>query len=141
MTIGILSEKCNLPKTEFLIAVRLILDFTYFVFDNIIYKQNFDMLMDSSLSSIIADLVMQRLGRTTLSLFNDQGSFFYFRYVNDLCAAVSSSEVLTFWNVFNLFHPHLQLTLKIGENSLNFLNVQIMINNLVIFDWYHKSSF
>jgi len=76
MTIGILSEKCNLPKTEFLTAVRLILDFTYFVFDNIIYKQNFDMLMNSPLLPIIADLVMQRLGRTTLSLFNDQGFFF-----------------------------------------------------------------
>ena len=59
-----ISEKCNLPKTEFLIAVRLILDSTYFVFDNIIYinriyKQNFGTLMGSLLLLIIADLVMQ----------------------------------------------------------------------------------
>jgi len=38
-------------------AIRLILDSTFFTFDNQIYKQNFE----THLSSVIADIVMQEL--------------------------------------------------------------------------------
>ncbi|KAG5345358.1 GBLP protein, partial [Acromyrmex heyeri] len=65
-----ISKKCKLSKKEF--------------FDNIIYKQNFGTPMGSPLSSIIVDLVMQRLEKIALSVL------FYFRYVADLCPAVPS---------------------------------------------------
>ena len=81
--------------------------------------------MESLLSRIIADLVMQKLERIALSLFNDHVFFIS----DDLCA-VLSSEVLTFLECFNLFHPRLQLTLEIEENLLNFLDVQ-MIKNMI----------
>ncbi|KYM92079.1 hypothetical protein ALC53_01345 [Atta colombica] len=43
---------------------------------------------------------------------------------------------------FNSFHPRLQLTLEMGNNSINFLNTTVMIlDNKIIFDWYHKSTF
>jgi len=42
-----ISSNCEIPKKEFLKAVRLILDSTFFIFDNQCYKQNFETPMDS----------------------------------------------------------------------------------------------
>ncbi|KAG5321350.1 GBLP protein, partial [Pseudoatta argentina] len=89
-----ISKKCKLSKKEFL---------------------NFGTPIGSPLSSIIVDLVMQRLEKIALSMFKNH-VLFYFRYVVDLCAAV------TFLECFNSFHP-LKLTLEIRDNSLNFLNI------------------
>jgi len=58
-------KKFDLPKTEFLMAVRFNLDSTYFTFNNIIHKQNFGTPI-LHLSSIIADLVKQKLERIFL---------------------------------------------------------------------------
>ncbi|KYM89745.1 Putative odorant receptor 71a [Atta colombica] len=43
-------KNCNLPKNEFLKAVRLMLDSTYFVFDNQFYKQTFGTPMGSKIT-------------------------------------------------------------------------------------------
>lgn len=95
--------------------------------------------MGSPLSPI-ADLVMQRLEKMALSMFKHH-VLFYFRYVDNLRAAVQSSEIDTF--LFQFIPPaRLKLTLEIGDNSLNFLDVKMTIkDNLLTFDWYHKSSF
>ena len=49
----------SISKNEFIIAVRFILDSTFFAFNNRNYKQVFGTPMGSSL--IIADIVMQDL--------------------------------------------------------------------------------
>jgi len=56
-----MSNNCSIPRNEFLIALKLIFDSTYFVFDKVIYKQNFETPMGSPLSPIISDLVMRDL--------------------------------------------------------------------------------
>src|SRR5436190_17125440 len=44
---------------------------------------------------------------------------------------------------FNNIHPRLQFTFEVGkENKLDFLDVSlILIDNHLIFDWYHKPTF
>jgi len=56
-----MSNNCSIPREEFLIALKLIFDSIYFVFDGVIYKQNFRTHMGSPLSPIISDLVMRDL--------------------------------------------------------------------------------
>jgi len=53
---NLFSLDCKIPKKEFLKAVKLIFDFTFFTFDNQFYKQNFGTPMGSPLSPIIADV-------------------------------------------------------------------------------------
>ena len=64
-----ISKDCSLPKNEFLGAIRFVLDSTFFSFDNKIYKQSFSTPMGSSLSSVIANLVMRRLETVSLMSF------------------------------------------------------------------------
>lgn len=58
-----LESKIDIPYNEFLVALRLILDSTFFSFNDTIYKQIFGTLMISLLSPI----VMQDLEDKTIS--------------------------------------------------------------------------
>jgi len=71
---------CKINKEEFLKAVRLVLDSTYFIFNNKIYRQKFETPMGSPLSPIIADLVMQDIEERALERLRNRISF-YFRFM------------------------------------------------------------
>ena len=62
-----ISRNC-LPEEEFIKAVQFVLDSTFFVFDSVIYRQNYGTPMGFPLSPVIADLVMRKLEVRTLSL-------------------------------------------------------------------------
>jgi len=51
-----ISKKTNIPLQEFLIAVKIILNSTVFIFNNKFYEQIFGSPMGSPLSPIIADM-------------------------------------------------------------------------------------
>lgn len=52
-----------LLRNGFLLAVRFVLNSTFFTFNGKIYQQTFDTSMDSPLSPIIADMTMRDLER------------------------------------------------------------------------------
>ncbi|XP_018373120.1 PREDICTED: uncharacterized protein LOC108767647 [Trachymyrmex cornetzi] len=134
-------KNCKCSQSEFVEAINLVLDSTYFLFDGTIYKQNFGTPMGSPLSPIVADLVMQKLEKVALSSYNNE-VLFYYRYVDDLLAAVPKDKINDFQNSFNTFHPRLQFTLEVGDDSINFLDVTIMVNvDRFSFNWYRKPTF
>lgn len=136
-----ISSDCNIPKEEFVRAVSLVLNSTFFTFDNCIYQQTFGTPMGSPLSPIVADLVLRDLEERALENFGVHISFFY-RYVDDIAMGVHSSRTNEILNIFNSFHPRLQFTIELGGNNLNFLDVTFKINNNFIeFDWFHKTTF
>ncbi|KYM96692.1 hypothetical protein ALC62_12640 [Cyphomyrmex costatus] len=97
--------------------------------------------MGSPLSLILADLVMRRLESLALLSFNRELPFYY-RYVDDVCLAVDSSDINLLLCKFNEFHPRLQFTVEIGGDRLEFLDVSmIKRDNRLIFDWFHKPTF
>jgi len=57
-----------LSKLEFINALKLILNSTYFIFNDIFYKQTFEILVDSILSPIVADIVFQNFWNLVLNL-------------------------------------------------------------------------
>jgi len=102
----VISANCNIPKEEFIKAVSFVLDSTYFVFNNIFYKQTFGTPMGSPLSLIIADLVMRDLEEKALGRLGVRVPF-YFRYVDNIAMAIPSSVCDTILEAFNSFHPRL----------------------------------
>jgi hypothetical protein len=136
-----IEKACNIPKHEFLLAVQLVLNSTFFCFDNNYYKQNFGTPMGSPLSPIIADFVMQDLESKALNKIGVALPF-YFRYVDDIVMAVPNNLTDFILLTFNSFHPRLQFTIEIGGDIINFLDITIIKkNNGLEFDWYHKPTF
>lgn len=110
----------DLPKSEFINAVRFVLDSTYFTFNKTIYRLSFDTPMGSPLSPIIADIVLQDLETKALESIR-YTPLLYFRYVDDVVMTSSSHLIEHTLQIFNSFHPRLKFTLEIEENSkLNF---------------------
>ncbi|XP_077278940.1 uncharacterized protein LOC143906618 [Temnothorax americanus] len=138
----LISKKCKIPRSEFLIAVRLVLNSTFFTFNSIIYQQIFGSPMGSPLSPTAVDIVMQDLEASALATLKYTPPFFV-RYVDDIALATPSSSLDHTLEVFNSFHPRLQFTVEVGEGGrLNFLEItMIRRNNRIIFDWFHKPTF
>jgi len=135
-----ISTKCSIPKNEFLTALQLIMDLTFFTFNNKFYRQNFGTPMGSPLSPIIADIVLQDLERKALEFGVEIP--FYYRYVDDIATAIHQTQQIRLLNIFNSFHPRIQFTMEIGGTKLDFLDVTIINNkNKIEFDWFHKPTF
>jgi len=119
----------NLPLSEFILSVKLVLDSTFFHFDNTIYKQTFGTPMGSPLSPVIADLILQRLESSILNNLTYK-PIFYYRYVDDIILAVP------FLHLHNLLQ---KFTMEMsGEgDTLSFLDLTIIKkDNALTFDWY-----
>jgi len=121
-----ISKGTNILKNEILKTLKLILESTYFKFNEIIYKQKFGTPMSSPLSLIIAEIVLQDLKKKVglLSI----GIPFYHKYVDDIALAAPKHKINEFLNTFNSLHSRLQFTLEIGGNKLNFLDVTLIHN-------------
>ena len=88
----------------------MILELTYFTFDNQVYKQSYGTSIDSLLSPILADLVMQDLKSKVLNSFYFP---FYYRYI-DIIMAVPREQIDKVLHNFNNFHSRFQFILEIG---------------------------
>ena len=69
-----ISQKTSIPKKEFLDVISLIINSTYFKFDNKFFKHIFSMSMESPLSSVLANLVIQDLEEIIFSNININSS-------------------------------------------------------------------
>jgi len=83
-------------------ALILILESTYFKFNEIIYKQKFDTPMGFPLSPIIAETVPQDLKKKALGLLSI-GIPFYHRYV-DIVLAAPKHKINEFLKTFISLH-------------------------------------
>jgi len=98
--------------------------------------------MDSPLSPILADIVMEKLEEISLSRLPFHIPL-YVRYVDDIAIAAPSSLIPDILHTFNSFHTRLQFTIEIPEtNSLNFLDITIIVNKEHLeFNWFRKPTF
>ncbi|XP_071579747.1 uncharacterized protein [Temnothorax nylanderi] len=137
-------RNCKITKSEFFIAVKLILNSTFFVFNGKIYQQTFGVpkALHSPLSPIAADIVLQDLETKALEILKYCPPF-YKRYIDDVTLAAPSALLQHTLDVFNSFHPRLQFTIEIGEDdTLNFLEITMLLkDNRLTFDWFHKPTF
>ena len=77
----LIEKNTSIPFQEFKIAISIILNSTFFKFNDEFYEQIFGLPMGSPLSPILADLVIQDLER---NIFNTLTTHipFYYRYVD-----------------------------------------------------------
>ena len=58
---NLIENKTSIPLHEFIKAIMIIINFTFFKFDKKIFRQIFGMPMGSPLSPILANIVLQDL--------------------------------------------------------------------------------
>lgn len=114
--------RIKLTLEEVLLGIRFVLSSTYFTFDNRVYRQSYGTLMDSLLSPIIADIVMQDVELKALNFIS-----FYFRYVDDIIMAIPAGCVEEVLDVFNSIHERLTFTYELQDNNrISFLDLSII---------------
>ena len=102
----LIKNNTSIPKKSFINAVEFILNSTFFKFNNKFYNQVSGTLMGSSISPIIADIVMVDLETEILPSF-DFLIPWYFRYVDDTILCVPLDKVDTVLCKFNSYNPRL----------------------------------
>ncbi|XP_018367481.1 PREDICTED: uncharacterized protein LOC108763996 [Trachymyrmex cornetzi] len=137
-----ISSETKITLEEFMIAFRLVLNSTVFIFNGKYYKQIFGTPMGSPLSPIVADMVMQDLEETALGLLPVRLSFYY-QYVDDVILAAPSESIDDILCVFNSLHTRLQFTMEVGiDGKISFLDTLIIVEDCkLIFDGYRKATF
>lgn len=137
-----ITNETDLPKSEFVTAVKLVMRSTYFIFNGKIYLQLHGTPMNSPLSPIIADIVMQDIESRALNTINCRLPF-YFRFVDDMFTAVLAERIDGILNTFNSINSRLQFTIELeNNNTISFLEVAITLEGKkLIFDWYHKPTY
>jgi len=91
--------------------------------------------MESPLSPIIADLVMQNLEKKDIESIGLELPFYY-RYVDDIILSAPNEQVNNILNNFNNIHERLRFTIELKKyRSINFLDISlILINNMIVVD-------
>jgi len=132
-----------IPLQKFISGINLIINSTFFVFNNKTYKQIFSTPMGSPLSPIIVDLVMQDIEREAMNRLSFTTPIYY-RYVDDILLAVPRTEINNTVTIFNSLHDRMHFTLERSiNNKINFLNVTIELTTdfNLIFNLCFKSTF
>ncbi|KAJ8681931.1 hypothetical protein QAD02_017723 [Eretmocerus hayati] len=140
-----LEDQTPLTKNEFLEAVKLIFNNTYFQFEGEFYRQKDGAPMGLPLSPIVANLVMEDCIEECLEKLNN---LFDFKprllkiFVDDGLAIIPKDQVANFMNTFNNYDNNLKFTIELEKNSqLPFLDLLLINHNgNLITDWYQKPT-
>ena len=135
----LMEKNTSIPFQEFKRAISIILNSTFFKFNDEFYEQIFGLPMGSPLSPILADLVIQDLKN---DIFNTLTTYipFYFRYVDDIVLAAPINFIINILDFFNSYHERIKFTVDYGDDrGINFLDVKLLSDNgKIIFDLYKK---
>jgi len=102
--------------------------------------------VESSLSLIVVDLVLQQLESQTINNLSFK-PIFYFKFVDDIALIAPNFYLKDLLDKFNSFHSRLMFTMKVGDDklldlTLNFLDLTLIKrNSRLIFNWYQKLTF
>jgi len=111
-----ISGVTSMPMEEFIKAIQMIVNSTFFTFNNKIYKQVFGTPMGSPLSSVLANIVLQNIEEADLDRLPASLPFYY-RYVDDILLASPPELFELILETFNSFHDRLKFTMEIREDG------------------------
>lgn len=136
-----ISTLTDIPKNEFISAIDTTLHSTFFAYGDAFYKQIDGCAMGASISSIVAQIVMEDLEEKVISELPFKLPFFY-RYVDDCITAVPQDKINDIVSSFNKYHKKLQFTVETELNGiLNFLDLTLHRNNGNIkTEWFTKPT-
>lgn len=133
----LIQEHTILPKNEFIKAIKLCCNSTYFQKDEEFYQQISGLPMGAPISAPLANIVMEDIEQEALTNLNIK---MYKRYVDDIFIIADCHMITTIHNKFNQIHNKIQFTIEKEEDkTLNFLDITLKNNNGKLeTTWYTK---
>lgn len=133
----------NIPKELFMSMMWFcLLDANYFAYNNKYYRQIYGMPMGNPLSTIIADIVMNKLIEISMETLSCRPKLFV-RYVDDIFAIIKKDKIQDTLEVLNKYHEKLQFTVEEEDHGkLAYLDVLVIRNRMngLETNWYKKKS-
>ena len=106
-----LGQRTSLPVEDIIHLLSFCLKTPQFAYKGIYYQQAFGAAMGSSVSAVIANMVMEDVERRGLAT-SPVKPFFWKRYVDDVISAVSRNEAECLLSDLNSVEPSIQFTLE-----------------------------
>lgn len=135
-----LREHTYLSKDQFIDAVKLIIDESYFRYGDDYYLQGSGLAIGNSVSGFLADMVMEDLEVYTLNNLPFVIPF-YRRFVDDIIVFVPDGKINELLNAFNNYHPMLKFTIEEEKDkTINFLDMTLKRDDHgnIWTKWYRK---
>ena len=132
----------KLPKDEFLLGLKMVMENCVFQYKDAIYKQIFGSPMGSPGSPCFADLVMEILEEDVIKRLPWKLPFF-FRYVDDILTAIPVDKKQEILKAFNDYDENIQFTMEVeSNNAIAFLDLLVIrtANGTLKTDWFHKET-
>ena len=137
-----LGERTTFAVPEIMVALDICLQSSFFVYNDVIYKQIFGCPMGSSLSRIIANLVMEEIEQTALNT-NLNPLSLWLRYVDDVYAIMEKTEVEPFHVYLNTISTSIKFTKELkksGQLAFFDISVQQMEDESLATSVYRKPT-
>ena len=120
-----LGERTSLAVPELMEALDICLQSSFFVYNDVIYKQIFGCPMGSLLSPIIANMVIEEIEQTALNTYLKPPSLWE-RYVDDVYAIMDKTEVEPIHDYLNTISTSIKFTKELEKSGqLAFLDVSV----------------
>lgn len=137
-------QHTNIDKTDFVDAVKLVLESTFFVYQGDVYGQTFGVPMGSPLSPVISNVVMEKLEQECRMQLEEKGIHLklYRRYVDDCMCIARREHIQTIVDTFNSFHDRLQFTVEMEVGGkIKFLDMMLeRADDQINTSWLPKHS-
>ncbi|XP_053686358.1 uncharacterized protein LOC128735904 [Sabethes cyaneus] len=139
-----LRNHTSIPWDSFKTAMKTVLDASFFKYNNKFFSQVQGVPMGSPLSPVVANIIMEKLEKATLTTLNENNIpiEFYRRYVDDCFLIGKEEEINIVLNESNKFHDTIQFTVEKEVNScIRFLDLTLTRkNNQIGKTWHPKQK-
>ncbi|XP_018355891.1 PREDICTED: telomerase reverse transcriptase-like [Trachymyrmex septentrionalis] len=138
---NLIEKNTSILFQEFKRAISIILNSTFFKFNEEFYEQIFGLPMGSPLSPILADLVIQDLEHNIFDILITHIPLYY-RYVDDILLAAPTNQITNILDSFNAYQERIKFTVDYGDEfGISFLDVKLLYDKgSIIFDLYTKPT-
>ena len=120
-----LRERTSPTVSELTKALDICLQSSFFVYNDVIYKQIFGSPIGSPLSTIIANMFMEEIEQTASNTYLKPPSL-RVRYVDDSYAMMEKTEVKLFYDCLNTVSTSIKFTNKLEKSGqLAFLDISV----------------
>ena len=124
-----LKDRCELPVNQIITLLEICLNTTYFIYDEVFYKQKKGAAMGSPVSPIVANLYMEHFEERAIREAPHPPDI-WLRYVEDTFTVLQESEVEHFTHHLNSMDENFKFTLEPEQdNTIAFLDTSICLKD------------